>query len=190
MDIIIILKGVKKMSERIARLTKDFHYLEIAKAVSKRSTCINKQFGAVIVQHDRIVSTGYNGSPMKCINCSDVGRCRRLEDPNYKRGVTSYDMTCPAVHSEINAMLAVGRDQMLGATMYLYGWDVINNQVVPNVNSCPGCRRAILNSGIVKLVVADNEHGIVSNDPDIPYRVRIINVDDWRKDEAALFSGY
>ena len=78
------------MSDRIARLTKDFHYLEIAKTVSKRSTCINKQFGAVIVQHDRIVSTGYNGSPMKCINCSDVGRCRRLEDPNYQRGITSY----------------------------------------------------------------------------------------------------
>ena len=107
------------MSERIARLTKDFHYLEIAKTVSRRSTCINKQFGSVIVQHDRIVSTGYNGSPMKCVNCSDIGRCKRLEDPNYKRGVTSYDTTCPAVHAEANAMLSIGRDQMLGATMYL-----------------------------------------------------------------------
>ena len=181
---------MSKTIERIARLTKDFHYLEIARTVSKRSTCINKQFGAVIVQHDRIVSTGYNGSPSKCVNCSDVGRCRRLEDPNYQRGVTSYDITCPAVHAEINSMLAVGRDQMIGATMYLYGWDYINKQVVPNVNSCPGCRRALLNSGISKLIVADTEAGLPSDDPEIPYRVKIIRIDDWRKDESALFSGY
>ena len=47
----------------MARITKDEYYLDIALAVSKRSTCIKRHYGCVIVKDDIIIATGYNGSP-------------------------------------------------------------------------------------------------------------------------------
>lgn len=59
------------------RPTKDDYYLKIAESVAARSTCIRRQYGAVIVKNDVIVSTGYNGSPRNVENCCDVGYCWR-----------------------------------------------------------------------------------------------------------------
>ena len=177
------------MSEYGGRLTKDFHYLEIAKTVSCRSTCLSKQFGAVIVKDDRVISTGYNGSPSKCINCCDVGNCRRITDPGYQRG-TSYNV-CYAVHAEQNAMLAVSHDQMIGSTMYLYGYDMIAKHVVKDANACAICKRLILNSGINTLIVADPEAGIRCNvSDDFPYRAKIIHVGEWRDHPDVLIAAY
>lgn len=66
-------RSVDRVEVRIMRPTKDEYYLGIAEAVAKRSTCIRRQYGAVIVQNDRIVSTGYNGAPRGADNCCDVG---------------------------------------------------------------------------------------------------------------------
>ena len=57
------------------RISKDEYYLQIAETVSLRSTCIRRQYGAVIVKDDRIISTGYNGSARGETNCCDVGEC-------------------------------------------------------------------------------------------------------------------
>ena len=59
------------------RISKDNYYLNIARAVSMRSTCLRRQYGAVIVKNDRIVSTGYNGAAIGEPNCCDVGQCWR-----------------------------------------------------------------------------------------------------------------
>lgn len=53
------------------RISKDEYYLNIAKAVSKRSTCLKRHYGAVIVNNDEIVATGYNGSAREEENCCD-----------------------------------------------------------------------------------------------------------------------
>ena len=47
------------------------YYLDIAETVSKRSTCLRKHYGAIIVKNDVIISTGYNGAPRGRKNCSD-----------------------------------------------------------------------------------------------------------------------
>lgn len=73
------------------RMPKELYYLGVAEAVSKRSTCLNKQWGAVIVKDDSIVSTGYNGAPRGLPNCCDIGSCYRIEN-NIQRG-TRYE-TC------------------------------------------------------------------------------------------------
>lgn len=57
------------------RISKDNYYLGIARAVSMRSTCLRRQYGAIIVKNDRIVSTGYNGAAIGEPNCCDVGQC-------------------------------------------------------------------------------------------------------------------
>jgi len=54
------------------RLSKTQYYLGIAEAVSKRSTCLRRQYGAILVKNDEIIATGYNGSPRGSNNCCDV----------------------------------------------------------------------------------------------------------------------
>ena len=55
------------------------YYLDIAETVSRRSTCLRRIYGAVIVNHDQIVSTGYVGAPRGRKNCSDLNFCIRAK---------------------------------------------------------------------------------------------------------------
>lgn len=59
------------------RISKDEYYLNIAKTVLERSTCLRRRYGAVIVNNDEIISTGYNGAPRGETNCIDTGVCER-----------------------------------------------------------------------------------------------------------------
>lgn len=134
------------------RPSKDEYYLGIAEAVSKRSTCLRKQYGAVIVKDDRIVSTGYNGAPRGETNCCDTGLCycRTFNAPRDIDAARHGDQygSCVAVHAEQNAIINASREQMEGATMYLY----CEQGRVPA--PCNICDRMIKNSGIRKLVTA------------------------------------
>lgn len=61
------------------RISKENYYLNIAKEIASRGTCIRRNFGSVIVKDDRIVSTGYTGAPRGRVNCCDLGTCIRTE---------------------------------------------------------------------------------------------------------------
>ena len=133
------------------RPSKTQYYLNIAKAVSERSTCLRRHYGAVIVKDDRIISTGYNGSAVGCDNCSDVGYCKReaLKIPHGER----YEM-CVAVHAEQNAIIQASADEMLGSTIYVYGYDCIKKEVCSG-KACMMCERVIKNAGMVRCVISD-----------------------------------
>ena len=141
------------------RPSKTQYYLNIAKAVSERSTCLRRHYGAVIVKDDRIISTGYNGSAVGCDNCSDVGYCKReaLKIPHGER----YEM-CVAVHAEQNAIIQASADEMKDATMYVYGYDCIKKEVCSG-RSCMMCDRVIRNAKIEKVIISDpdNEYGVI-----------------------------
>ena len=77
------------------RPSKDEYYLDIALSVLKRSTCLKRHYGCVIVKNDIIISTGYNGSPRREENCCDVGLCKRADSKRY----TGYE-SCVSVHAE------------------------------------------------------------------------------------------
>lgn len=134
------------------RPSKDEYYLNIALAVSKRSTCLRRHYGCVIVKDDVIVATGYNGSPRGCDNCCDVGKCHREDSERYQ----GYDK-CPAVHAEQNALLTVDRVHSQGATLYLAcesvdedGWGVYSEDTCPR--PCNICANMIKNAGIKRVV--------------------------------------
>ena len=78
------------------RKDKIMYYLDIADAVSTRSTCLRRQYGAVIVKNDEIVATGYNGAPRGDVNCIDLDYCER-EHQNIPQG-QRYEL-CKAVHA-------------------------------------------------------------------------------------------
>ena len=61
----------------MGRIDKENYYLDIAETVLERSTCMRRCYGAIIVNHDEIVSTGYNGAPRGRKNCADLGYCTR-----------------------------------------------------------------------------------------------------------------
>ena len=125
------------------RISKRDYYLQIADAVSKRSTCIRRQYGAVIVKNDEIVSTGYNGSVRGDVNCCDTGQCER-ERQGVKPG-ERYEL-CKSVHAEQNAIISAGREKTIGATLYLSGTE--DGKRLINCQPCAMCDRFIRNAGI------------------------------------------
>jgi len=133
----------------MSRPNKIEYYLDIAKAVSVRGTCLRRRFGAVIVKDDQLVSTGYAGSPRGTPNCCDIGVCerQRLNIPAGER----YEL-CRSVHAEANAVIHASRDHMLGSTLYLYGENVSDCSIAI-ARPCQMCRRMIINSGIKSVVI-------------------------------------
>lgn len=129
------------------RVSKDEYYLTIAQAVAKRSTCIRRQYGAVIVKDDEIISTGYNGSARGEENCCDIGTCWR-EEHHIPHG-EQYEK-CVAVHAEQNAIISAARRDCIGATLYLAGLE--DGVPIKSPAPCLICSRMIKNSGIVRVV--------------------------------------
>lgn len=135
------------------RISKDAYYLGIAAAVSARSTCLRRRYGCVIVKNDEILSTGYNGAPRGETNCCDVGACKR-NAAGIGHNTGDYS-ECSSVHAEQNAMLSASRNEMIGATLYLYGEEESEGEMmIPLLNAepCPICKRMIKNAGIIRVV--------------------------------------
>ena len=138
------------------KLTKtDEYYLQIADAVSIKSKCLKKHYGAIIVKNNEIISTGFNGparGEAHCTKCTKVGS---------DKDVVEYS-SCPAIHAEQNAIISASRQEMLGSVLYLSGRDVsgsIDEIGLPiAARPCEICLRLIKNAGIEKVV---NKNGVI-----------------------------
>lgn len=150
------------------RLSKHDYYLQIAADVAKRGTCLRRNYGAIIVKNDEIIATGYTGAPRGSNNCCELGTCRRqeLNIPSGER----YEL-CRSVHAEQNAIISASRADMIGATLYLYGWEMKDGKFdhpVKAADPCMLCKRFIVNAGIIEVIsYADEE----DENPDTRYRV-------------------
>ena len=131
------------MSERV-RPSKDKYYLNIALAVAKRGTCKRRNYGAIIIVNDEIISTGYSGAPRGKPNCLFLKDCPRIIQniPSGER----YDL-CISVHAEQNAIISAARRDMIGGTMYIAGFEMETGLVVDS-NPCYLCTRFIMQAGI------------------------------------------
>ncbi len=133
-----------------SRVDKTNYYLDIAQTVAERGTCLRRNFGAIIVKNDVIISTGYNGAPRGRTNCSDLGKCRR-ETLNVPRG-QRYEL-CRSVHAEANCIISAPRTEMLGGTLYLACLDAKSGELFGDVEPCSMCKRLIINAGIERVIV-------------------------------------
>lgn len=154
------------------RRDKRNYYLDLAEMVSKRSTCLRRSYGAVIVKNDEVISTGYVGAPRGRSNCSDMGYCIRQE-LNVPRG-ERYEL-CRSVHAEANAIISASRDKMLDSTMYLTGVEVSDGSYVSNSCCCSMCKRMVINAGIKEVVIRDSYD-----------KYRIIPVEDWIENDESV----
>ena len=141
------------------RPDKDHYYLNIAREVARRSTCLRRWFGAVIVQNDQIISTGYAGAARGAKNCTDLGVCPRQEAgiPHGER----YEL-CRSVHAEMNAIIHAARREMIDSTLYLVGMDAKNGSVVEGAKPCKICTRLIINAGIKTVKVLNPDENITT----------------------------
>ena len=116
----------------------DTYFLEIAQVVARRSTCLRRQIGAVIVKDRRILTTGYNGAPTRLAHCAEVGCLReQLSIPSGER-----HEICRALHSEMNAIIQAAQ----------YGVSTKGATLYSTHQPCSMCARIIINAGIVRVV--------------------------------------
>lgn len=156
----------------MSRIDKKNYYLDIAETVLERGTCLRRNFGAIIVNNDQIISTGYVGAPRGRKNCIDLGVCVR-EQNKIPRG-ERYEL-CRSVHAEANAIIHAPREGMIGATLYLVGKDAATNEYVDNASACSMCKRMIINAGIKRVVIRNSME-----------RFTAIYVDDWIMNDESL----
>ena len=154
------------------RTSKENYYLDIAETVIKRSTCLRRQYGAIIVKNDEIIATGYNGAPRGRRNCSDLGYCTReaMQVPRGER----YEL-CRSVHAEANAIISAARRDMVGGTLYLAGKDALTGEILSDATSCAMCRRMIINAGLEKVVIRTG-----------PARYALVEVAEWIREDDSL----
>ena len=144
------------------RVDKINYYLDIAGTVAQRSTCRRRIYGA-----------GYVGAPRGRTNCLDLEYCIRekLRVPRGER----YEL-CRSVHAEANAIISAQRSEMLGADMFLVGYEAVSGELIQSSNSCSMCKRMIINAGISKVYIRDT-----------PSQYRMIDVyNDWVLQDESL----
>ncbi len=148
------------------------YYLDLADVVSRRGTCLRRNYGAVIVKNDEVISTGYVGAPRGRKNCSDLGVCvrQKLMIPRGER----YEL-CRSVHAEANAIISAPRDKMIGSQLYLTGREVSTGEYIAHSSSCSMCKRLVINAGIETVYVRDDEE-----------HYRVISVADWIESDESL----
>ena len=148
------------------------YYLDIAETVLERGTCLRRNYGAIIVKNDEIISTGYSGAPRARENCCDLGYCIR-QKLNIPRG-QNYEK-CRSVHAEANCIISASRRDMIGSTLYLVGKDMESGEYVLDASSCSMCKRLMLNAGIERVIIRDTAD-----------RYRAIEVSKWIEDDDSL----
>lgn len=125
-----------------SRPTLDEYFMEIAKVVSSRSTCLRQKVGAVVVKDKRILTTGYNGAPSGLPHCDEIGCLRdKLGVPSGER-----QELCRGVHAEQNAIIQAAK----------FGISVEGSTLYTTHCPCITCAKIIINSGVKKVVYGIN----------------------------------
>ena len=115
----------------------DDFFFDSARLLSQRSTCLRRQYGAVLVRDKTIVATGFNGAPRGCQHCEDVGCAREGLPSGAKPEI------CRATHAEQNCIANAARlgVSTVGSELYIYPEDI----------PCPLCAKLLINVGIVRV---------------------------------------
>ena len=116
----------------------DEYFMEITHIVARRSTCLRRQVGAVLVQDKNILATGYNGAPSGVAHCLDVGCLRE------KLGIPSGERheLCRGLHAEQNAIIQAAK----------HGTNIDNATIYSTTMPCIICSKMIINAGISRIV--------------------------------------
>lgn len=121
----------------------DSFFLATCYLVSTRSSCSDRQVGAILVKEKTIIATGYNGAPRGIKDCYELGYCIR-EDRDKSKG-KDYD-NCFAAHAEVNA---------LANCAYMGGTSTAGTTLYTVVYPCTGCARLLINAGVKRIIYCE-----------------------------------
>lgn len=121
---------------------RDDYYLALAFAAAMRANCQGRKVGAVLVKGDRVIATGYNGTPEGLPNCLEGG-CLRCADREQFVSGTDYDL-CICVHAEANALLTAGR----------FGASTDGSIVYTTDQPCFSCSKELIQAGVEQVFFA------------------------------------
>lgn len=115
----------------------DEYFIEIAKLVATRSTCLRRKVGAVLVKDKRILATGYNGPPSGLKHCIEIGCLRE------KLGIPSGERheLCRGLHAEQNAIIQAA----------IYGISVQGSVLYCTTFPCVICTKMLINAGVKRI---------------------------------------
>ena len=131
----------KKKTPVRQRPSWDEYFLEMASLVAKRSTCLRRSVGAVLVRDKRILATGYNGAPSGLPHCLEIGCLRQqLNIPSGQR-----HELCRALHAEQNALIQAS----------LHGISVKDSILYSTTQPCVICAKMLINAGIKEIVITE-----------------------------------
>ena len=130
------------MTKRTERPDWHTYFIQIAKLVSTRSTCIRRKVGAVLVKENRILSTGYNGAPQGLTHCLEIG-CLREE-----MGIESGKQheLCRGLHAEQNAIIQAAR----------YGISTRGAICYTTTSPCIICMKMLIQAGVKKIITIES----------------------------------
>lgn len=120
----------------------DAYFMEMAHLISKRSTCVRRRVGAVIVKDKRVLTTGYNGSPKGTMHCEDLGCIR--EQMGIPSG-TRHEL-CRGVHAEQNAVIQAA----------YFGVSIDGGTIYTTTFPCSMCAKILINAGIKEVVYGES----------------------------------
>ena len=116
----------------------DEYFMEMAHVVAKRSTCLRRKVGAILVKDKHILSTGYNGAPKGLKHCSEVGCLReKLDIPSGER-----HELCRGLHAEQNAIIQAA----------VFGISIKNSILYCTNTPCIVCVKMLINAGVNEIV--------------------------------------
>lgn len=133
-----ITVGIELMTDILERPDWDNYFMEITLVVAKRSTCLRRQIGAILVRDKHIIATGYNGAPKRLAHCAETGCLRQqLGIPSGER-----HELCRALHAEQNAIIQAANlgIPIEGSTLYC------------TTAPCSLCAKMLINAGVVRVV--------------------------------------
>jgi dCMP deaminase len=128
----------RKKSQKHKRPNWDEYFLELTHLVSKRTTCLRRGVGAVLVKDKKILATGYNGAPSGLKHCIEIGCLReKLKIPSGER-----HELCRGLHAEQNVLLQAA----------LYGVSTKDSILYITNQPCIICAKMLINAGIKEIV--------------------------------------
>ncbi len=131
---------MKKEFQRHRRPSWDEYFLEVARLVCKRATCLRRSVGAVLVKDKKILATGYNGAPAGLKHCLDIGCLReKLKVPSGER-----QELCRGLHAEQNVLVQAA----------LYGVSTKGSVLYVTNQPCVICAKMLINAGIKEIVIS------------------------------------
>jgi dCMP deaminase len=116
----------------------DEYFMEMADVVAKRSTCLRRKVGAILVKNKHILSTGYNGAPKGLKHCEEVGCIRtKLNVPSGQR-----HELCRGLHAEQNAIIQAA----------VFGVSIVDSTLYCTNTPCVVCVKMLINAGVKEIV--------------------------------------